>query len=182
MSMIGPCMLIYCSFFICTLITMQKILLLTICTSIAISCSSNPASEKKIHLVKGDTVKLNRSFSVAKLSSHVIFQDGEIIKQRDLQRYETSCIIDTKSLGPETIQPGDFEVKKVTYNDEWYSDAAAELRYYTEFYLNAVKQDKELILTCQTLDDTMRRHTFPADEIKQATGDYLIFSSIDNKP
>jgi hypothetical protein len=56
-----------------------------------------------------------------------------------------------------------------------FSDAAALVRYFTEFYLTSDDQRQNLILSCQTLDGTMQHHNFPVDEVKLATGDYFTF-------
>lgn len=160
---------------------MKKQLRLFICFCLTASCSINPETTKKVHLHKGDTVKLNKSFVIPELYSHVIFQNGKIVNKKTLQRFKTSCIIDVIKLGPVLFQQGDFEVSKVSYNEEWYIEAAAIERYYTEIHLNAAEKNKSVILTCQILDEPMRHHSFPVTEIQQAMGNYIIFSSIDNK-
>jgi len=154
---------------------------LLICSYLVTSCSTSPDTANEIHLTKGDIVKLVQSFTIPDLYSHVIFQDGEIIKEGSLQWYKTSCIADTKSLGPKTVEQNDFNISKVSYYEEMYSYEGATIRYYTEFHLDAADPNENIILTCQVLDGTMRHHNFPLNEVKQATGQYFTFSSIDNK-
>lgn len=159
----------------------NPLLCLFICSSLVAACSTRPDTEDNIHLASGDTVKLNKAFTIPDLFAHVVFQDGEIIDKRLIQWYQTSCMLDTNSLGPKTIAQNTFQVSQVTYNEDMYSDAGAIIRYYTEFHLDAADPKKNSILTCQVLDDTMQHHDFPLSEIRQATGEYFTFSSTDNK-
>jgi hypothetical protein len=155
--------------------------LLFFCLCIVTSCVTSPDRSKEIHLSKGDIVRLERSFTIPDLYSHVIFQDGEIVKENSLQHYKTSCFVDTFSLGPKTIQQNNYRVSKVSYSEDWYSSTSATLRYYTEFHLDAADPDENIILTCQVLDGPMQHHGFPLSEIRKATGQYFTFSSTDNK-
>jgi hypothetical protein len=154
---------------------------LLICSYLLTSCSTSPDTSNEVHLTKGDNARLEKSFTIPVLFSHVIFQDGEIIREDDLQWYKTSCIADTNSLGPKTVEKDTFKVNKVSYFEDIYSDLGATIRYSAEFRLDAADPKKNIILTCQVLDGTMRHHNFPVSEIKQATGQYFTFSSTDNK-
>ncbi len=149
----------------------RQIFLLS-CSFLLLSCQTTPDER---HFASGDAVSLNRSLNVPALFSHVILQYGEVIDEVDLYAYDTSCIVDSKNLGPGNIQPQSYEVSKVTYNEEMFSDGGAIIRYFTEIYLDSDEPDKNLILTCQKLDDTMMHHSFPVDEIKQASGRYFSF-------
>lgn len=157
------------------------------------SCSSELYKDNATHLSAGNKITLTKPFEIKKLFSHVIFQDGEIINETELTPYRVSCIFDAYNLGPKSVQPSQFNITKVTYNDEMYSDSGAVVRYFTEFYLESTKietgqietgqieNDKEKqsnknILTCQILDDTLQYHPFSLTEIKQATGLYFDFS------
>lgn len=160
----------------------SKPLTLTILTCVASACSSNFNAVKENHLTKGDSVSLSKPFTVPDLRSHIILQDGKVVDDRALKLYISSCIIDVDRLGPETYQPAGFEVSKVSYNEEWYSDTAGTIRYYMEIHLKPEKQGDNMILTCQVIDGTMQHHNFPLNEIKQAVGDYFTFSATDSKP
>jgi hypothetical protein len=159
----------------------HHLLYLLIYTSLAASCSFTSVTDEETHLKPGDTVRLNKSLTVPDLYSHVTLQDGELIRDGLIQQYKTSCIIGSKSLGPKTIRQNDYKVSKVSYYEDMYSDPAANMRYYTEFYLNADKPEDNLVLTCQVLDAILKHHVFPLSEIRRATGSYFTFSSIDNK-
>lgn len=161
---------------------MKKTLLpLFIYCFLATSCSSLPDADKQVYLNKGDTVKLNRSFPVPESYAHVNFQNGEIISDGSIQWYETSCVVDTDSLGPKTVPQNDYQVSEVSYDEDWYSNAGAVLRYYTEIHLKAASTEKNIVLTCQVLDDPMQHHSFPLSEIRQATGQYFTFSAKENQ-
>jgi len=157
------------------------LLRLFICCYLASSCSTLPGTAKQTYLEKNDTVRLNKPISIPDLYSHVVLQDGEIIRESSLQRYKTSCIVTTYSLGPKTVEQNDYKVSKVSYYDDWYSSAAADLRYYIEFHLKADAPESNIVLTCQVLDGPMQHHDFPLSEIRQATGEYFTFSSTDNR-
>jgi len=154
---------------------------LLICSFLVASCSTSPESVDEEHLMKGDGVRLEQSFTIPDLFSHVIFQDGEIIRENSLQRYRTNCIADTHSLGPRTIEKNAFEVSKASYFQDFYSDPSATIQYAVAFHLQAADSHDNIILTCRVLDAIGRYHVFPLSEIKQATGRYFTFSSIDNK-
>ena len=101
----------------------------------------------------------------------------------DLMAYQTSCVVDNNDLGPKEIQPQHYKVHKVTYNEEMYFDAAAIIRYFTEFHLSSDEGPQQhLIITCQILDDTMRHHSFPVDEVALTTGAYLSFLTAGHRP
>lgn len=159
----------------------NRLLYLFIYCYLAASCSTISDAVDEVYLNKDDTVKLNKPIDVPDLYSHVILQDGEITREGSLQRYKTSCIVDTADLGPKTIQQNVYRVSKVSYFEDWYSSAAAVLRYYTEFHLKASSPEQNIVLTCQVLDGPMQHHGFPLSEIRQATGHYFTFSSTDNK-
>ena len=146
----------------------------------AASCSHIASTFSEVNLRKGDSAQLNKAFTVPELYSHIILQDGNVVTQHSLQIYNISCIIDVSRLGPETYLPADFEVSKVSYNEEWYSSTAGTIRYYTEIHLKPEKQGDSMTLTCQLVDDTMKHHSFPLSEIRQAVGDYFIFSATGN--
>jgi len=140
-----------------------------------LSCQSYTETAEDRDLSEGDKLSLHRAITFPALQSHIIIQYGKIIARSELYPYETSCIVDNRDLGPKTIQPQSYIIRKVTYNEEMYSDSAAIIRYFIEIYLSASEPQQNLILTCQTLDDTMQHHVFPAAEIKQTTGDYFSF-------
>lgn len=150
---------------------MRKTCLL-ICSFLIFSCQT---SSEPDYISRGDVISLNKSLAIPKLRSHITIQYGEIVDEADLNVYEHSCIVENWELGPKTIQPEPYAVSKVTYNEEWYSDGGAIIRYFTEIYLNSDRQQKNLILTCQILGNTMEHHSFTADDIKQVTGDYFTF-------
>lgn len=143
--------------------------------SILLLVSCQPVPQPR-HLKRGDAVSLNKVISFTEMSSHIILQAGRVIEDDDLKAYQTSCVVDNNDLGPKEIQPQNYRISKVTYNEEMYFDAAAIIRYFTEFYLTSDEgRQQDIILTCQTLDGTMQHHSFPADEVRLATGDYFTF-------
>lgn len=150
---------------------------LLLCTCLISACSGELYKDDATHLTAGDDVMLVKTFNVEALYSHVLFQDGYIVKENELKPYQTSCIFDVNDLGPNDYKAEAFTVTTVNYKEEMYSDAGAVVRYFTEFYLesNSNTQAKQKILTCQVLDDTMQYRPFSASEIKQATGDYFKF-------
>jgi len=151
---------------------MRKTCLL-ICSFLLLSCQTSPEPD---YISRGDVISLNKSLAIPKLRSHITIQYGEIADEADLNVYEHNSIIENRELGPKTIQPESYTVSKVTYNEEWYSDAGAIIRYFTEIYLNSDNsQQQDLILSCQILGNTMEHHSFTADEIKQVTGGYFNF-------
>ena len=147
--------------------------LLLLCLHLLTSCSGSLNKPDEQYLSPGNIIKLERSFTVPALYSHVIFQDGKIINENNLAPYRTSCILDLHDLGPTTYQAEAFTIDKVEYNEEMYSDAGAVVRYFTEFYLTSDTHKKRNILTCQILGDTMQYQSFPLTEIEQATGQYF---------
>ena len=156
-------------------ISSTRLTCLLFCGFLLLSCQTSPETS---HITRGNVISLNKTISIPQIQSHVIIQFGEIIRETDLKAYETSCIVDSQDLGPVSIQPQSYKVRKVTYNEEFYSDAGAIIRYFTEIFLTAGDPQQNLILTCQTLGDTMQHHSFPVNEIKQATRDYFIFDNL----
>ena len=55
-----------------------------------------------------------------------------------------------------------------------YFDAAVIILYFTEFHLTFdTDRQQDILLTCQTLDDTMQHHSFPVDEVGLAMENYF---------
>jgi hypothetical protein len=149
---------------------------LTFVASILLSsCSGEFLKDDERHLSVGDSVNIVRTFTIDKLQSHIIFQDGIITKQNELKPYRTSCIFEANDLGPTEYQPEEFTVKGIAYHEEMYSDTGAVVRYYIELQLMSAQQHKPRILTCQILGDTMQYHSFALPEIQQAAGSYFSF-------
>ena len=143
---------------------------------ILLSCQTDSHTPETRDLSSGDGISLHRTITFPELQSHILIQYGGVIAESELNPYITSCIVDNRDLGPKTIQAQNYTVRKVTYNEEMFSDGGAVIRYFIEIYLNANDPQQNLILICQTLDDTMQHHIFPVSEIKQTTGDYFAFN------
>lgn len=153
----------------------MRILLTMLISTLLASCGSAMLKDDDSHLAINDKVSLVQPLQIAKLDSHVIFQDGVLVKQAELEPYQTSCIYEVNQLGPTDYPPENFIVTRINRHEEMYSDTGAVVRYYTEFHLMPDDGGEPVKLVCQVLDDTMRYHSFSVPEIQQAVGNYFRF-------
>lgn len=131
-------------------------------------------SDDTPHLEAGDRIELIRALDIPELESHVTIQQGQLIPKRDMRPYQSSCVIETRDLGPFTIEPQVFTIRSVEYLEEMESDTAAVVRYYNEIRLSGTQLD--LLMSCQILDDTMQYHSFSIDEIRRITAGYFLIA------
>ena len=150
-----------------------RVLLAVTSSLIITSCSDSVLKDDTKYLAAGDSVSIVRSFSIAELQSHAIFQSGAVINKAELQPYLTNCILEVNDLGPTEYKPEQFTVTTINYHEEMYSDTGAVVRYFTEFRLVPAGDGKPALLRCQVLDDTMQYHGFSLPEIRQALGPYF---------
>lgn len=164
--------------------------LLTGCTSLA---STDPASPHYAYST-GWTVELSRPLTIEPGAATVRLQYGRVVPRNGVQRHDPHCVIElnTVSDGPQTLQPGRFEVLRVIRStNDFFVDADPFLRYagfaaehapsflffITEFRLRDPLQPALRGMTCAW--DQLAPGNFPMmrhlalGEIRSALGDWL---------
>lgn len=159
------------------------ILSLTLSLAATGACSLKQNSNEN-NLRPGDIITLNRDITTPRGEYHLKFQRGEIKKK--VKAFDNNCITESRFKGPVTFSAGPYIIRKVQYNEDFFSDGGATVIYSTIFQLEATHdtdsdKNKRLTLQCQVLDSTQMHHPFPAETIKQVMGEFVSFEVLIDK-
>lgn len=164
--------------------------LLTGCTSLA---STDPASPHYTY-PPGWALELIRPLTIGPGEATARMQYGRVVPRNGVQRHDPHCVVelDTVSDGPQTLQPGRFEVLRVirSTSDFFVSgehffrtvrfvedDGPLSLFFITEFRLRDPAQPALRSMTCAW--DQLAPGNYPMmrhlalGEIRSALGDWM---------
>ncbi|MHB1187131.1 hypothetical protein [Thiobacillus sp.] len=155
--------------------------------------SPDPASPHYAY-ARGWIVQLNRPLTIEPDAATVRLQYGRIVPRNGVQERDPFCVVelDTVRAEPQTLQPGRFEVWRVTRNVSTIAavappfvrtafgthDAGPSLLYFkTEFRLRDAAQPNLRGMTCMwdqmaPGNRPLMRH-LTLDEIRGAAGDWM---------
>lgn len=102
-------------------------------------------------------------------------QYGKIKTDREKDDYKLNCRFDVKSFGPRTIVPEVFNIRRDESGQEWISQTAGLVRYFTDVFLDSSKGTDVIKLTCQEQGYGMDG-TFTISELEAALGNYFTFT------
>ncbi|MEW6253742.1 MAG: hypothetical protein AB1716_24105 [Planctomycetota bacterium] len=157
--------------------------------------SADPASPHYTYPA-GWSVQLERPLTVEPGAATVRLQYGRVVPRNGVQRHDPHCVVelDTVSDGPQVLQPGRFEVLRVSRSTrDFFVDAGGFYRhagyagehapsflfFITEFRLRDPRQPALRGMTCAW--DQLAPGNFPLmrhltlDEIRSALGDWMRF-------
>ena len=146
-------------------------LLLSSCQSM----QSNDPSSLSFKIPDGSTLSLNKDLGIPDNRTHAVLQDGKLTSDRKKDDYKLNCRFDVKKFGPRTIEPEVFSIRRSESGQEWISQAAGLVRYYTDVFLDSGKGTDVIKLTCQEQSYGMEA-TFTISEMETAVGDYFTFT------
>ena len=153
------------------------ILLISSCQSM----QSDDPSSLSFKIPDGSTLSLNKDLGIPDNRTHAVLQDGKLTSDRKKDDYKLNCRFDVKKFGPRTIEPEVFSIRRSESGQEWISQAAGLVRYYTDVFLDSGKGTDVIKLTCQEQSYGMEA-TFTISEMETAVGDYFTFTFPVNKP
>jgi hypothetical protein len=156
--------------------------------------STDPASPYYAYST-GWSAQLNRPLTIPPGAATVRLQYGEIVPRNGVQEQDPFCVVElnTVSDAPQTLQPGRFEVLRVTrsvstifaqgasssfmYTGARNDGELTMLYYITEFHLRDPAQPNLRSMTCawdqiKPGNWPMMRH-LTLDEIRRALGDWM---------
>ena len=156
--------------------------------------SSNPASPYYAYST-GWVAQLNRPVTIPADSATVRLQYGHIVPRNGVQEQDPFCVVElnTVSDAPQVLQPGHFQVWRVTRSVSYYAEAESPLMktryvddddgepsflyYKTEFRLSDAAQPNLRGMTCAWNqmapgNRPLMRH-LTLDEIRGALGDWM---------
>ncbi|MFN3751023.1 MAG: hypothetical protein ACK4SR_06595 [Thiobacillus sp.] len=172
---------------------------LTALTALLAGCaalqSPDPASPHYAY-PPGWTVQLERPLTIEPGAATVRLQYGRVVPRNGVQRHDPHCVVELETVadGPQTLQPGRFEVLRVSRStSEFFVDAGRFYRhagyagehapsflfFITEFRLRDPRQPALRGMTCAW--DQLAPGNFPLmrhltlDEIRSALGDWMRF-------
>lgn len=157
--------------------------------------STDPASPHYAYTT-GWIVQLERSLTIEPGAATVRLQYGRVVPRNGVQRHDPHCVVElnTVSDGPQTLQPGRFEVLRVIRStNDFFVESESFLRtvrlveddgpvsmfFITEFRLRDPLQPDLRGMTCAW--DQLAPGNFPMmrhlslDEIRWALGDWMRF-------
>lgn len=157
--------------------------------------SPDPASPYYAYTT-GWAVELTRPLTIEPGAATVRLQYGRVVPRNGVQRHDPHCVVElnTVSDGPQTLQPGRFEVLRVIRStNDFFVGAGSFLRrvrlveddgpvsmfFITEFRLRDPTQPALRSMTCAW--DQFAPGNFPMmrhlalDEIRSALGDWMRF-------
>jgi hypothetical protein len=147
------------------------VILISACTT---SQSTDP-SKLSFKIPKGSTLTLNKALEIPDNKTHATLQFGKAVTDRERKDYNLNCRFDVKKFGPRTLEPEEFRIRRSEDGQEWISQAAGIIRYYSDVYLDSDKDTDVIKLTCQEQGSKIDR-TFTVSDMEKALGDYFTFS------
>lgn len=156
--------------------------------------SPNPASPYYAYST-GWVAQLNRPLVIPADSATVRLQYGHVVPRNGVQEQDPYCVVELNTVGdaPQTLQPGRFQVWRVTRSVSFYAEAASPsmkvryvdddgddpslLYYKTEFRLRDAAQPNLRGMTCAWNqmapgNQPLMRH-LTLDEIRGALGGWM---------
>lgn len=155
--------------------------------------SPNPASPYYAY-TSGWAARLNQPLTIPRDAATVRLQYGEIVPRNSVQEHDPYCVVelDTVRAEPQILQPGRFEVRRVTRSVETLAATASPfvkmryvlndtgpsfLYYKTEFHLRDPAQPNLRSMTCAwdqmaPWSRAFMRH-LTLDEIRSALGNWI---------
>ena len=147
------------------------ILLLSSCQT----TQSTDPSQLTFKIPDGSTLSLNNNLEIPADKTHATLQFGKVTTDKERNDYKLNCRFDVKEFGPRTVEPEVFSIRRSESGQEWISQAAGLVRYYTDVFLDSGKGTDVIKLTCQEQSYGMEA-TFTISEMETAVGDYFTFT------
>jgi len=153
------------------------VLLLSACQT----TQSDDPDSLSFKIPKGSTLTLNKDLEIPADKTHATLQFGKVTTDRERDDYKLSCRFDVKKFGPRTIEPEVFIIRRTEDGQEWISQAAGIIRFYSDVFLDSDKGTDVIKLTCQEEGGKIDRN-FTVTEMETALGDYFTFTFPQAKP
>jgi hypothetical protein len=147
------------------------VILISACTT----TQSTDPSKLSFKIPKGSTLALNKALEIPDNKTHATLQFGKVVTDRKRKDYNLNCRFDVKKFGPRKIEPEVFNIRRSEDGQEWISQAAGILRYYSDIYLDSDKGTDVIKVTCQEQGSKIDRN-FTVSDIEKALGDYFTFT------
>lgn len=156
----------------------MKTILLSLAALLISACTttqSNDPSSLSFKIPKGSTLSLSKNLEIPDGKTHAALQTGESTTDSKKDDYRLNCRFDVKDFGPRMISPETFTIRRSESGQEWVSQAAGLVRYYTDVYLDSNEGTDVIKLTCQEQGYSMDG-TFTIADMETAVGEYFTFS------
>ena len=156
----------------------MKLLVLPLAAVLFSACQttqSDDPSSLTFKIPKGSILTLNKDLEIPANKTHATLQSGKVTTDRERDDYRLNCRFDVKKFGPRTIKPEAFRVRRTEDGQEWISQAAGIIRFYSDVFLDSDKGTDVVKLTCQEQGSKVDRN-FTVTEMETALGDYFTFT------
>ena len=154
---------------------LTSILLAALLLSACQTTQSTDPTQLSFKIPKGSTLTLNKDLQIPEHETHATLQFGKVISTRERKDYQLNCRFDVKEFGPRTINPEVFRIKRSEDGEEWISDKAGIVRFYSDIFLESGKGTDVIKLTCQEQGGPTDS-TFSVSEMEETLGDYFTFT------
>ena len=148
------------------------------------SCQTSQSSDPSLlsfRIPDNSTLSLNMNLEIPDGKTHATIQNGKPVTDKKKDDYMLNCRFDVKEFGPRTVKPEVFKIRRSESGQDWISQAAGILRYYTDVYLDSDKGTDVIKLTCQE-QGYRTDGTFSFADMETALGDYFSFNFPATKP
>ena len=156
----------------------MKATVLPIAALLISACTTTQSTDPSLltfKIPKGSTLTLNKNLEIPDNKTHAALQYGKVTTDRKKDDYKLNCRFDVRKFGPRTIEPEVFKIRRSENGQEWISQAAGIIRFYSDVYLDSEKKTDVVKLTCQEQGSKIDR-TFTVTEMEAALGDYFTFT------
>jgi len=142
--------------------------------SACMSFKSDDPNSLAFTIPAGSTITLNKKLDVDSGNTHVVIQNGKVVREKEKDLYRVSCRFEMRAFGPRTVKPDTFNIRRTEEGQEQASGPTI-LRYSTEIYLHSDHNSDIIKLDCSTWGDRLDG-SFPVSEIQKTLGDYFHFN------
>ncbi len=171
-----------------------------VCAAVISACEANRVKDEAspfYSVAVGSTLMLNREISIAGDQVAVYVQNGEVLREADINKYQPNCKFEIYTIDekPRSVQAGSFEIIKVEDNIESSSiqqgtqlasldhviagklnalgmlDRSEVFNYATMMYLRSDKQPDVFRMTCQHWESVLDDRYLSISQMRTAMGE-----------
>jgi hypothetical protein len=120
----------------------------------------------------GSRLVLNRPLEIPAERAHIMLQHGSAATAAS--EFDVACRFEVRDLGPRTVQPDAFVIRRVESGQEWLYQPHT-MQFYKVFHLQSATQKDILPMRCDYADDPLIGRPVTVSAIREALGDIFTF-------
>jgi hypothetical protein len=120
----------------------------------------------------GSRLVLNRPLEIPAERAHIMLQHGSAATAAG--EFDVACRFEVKDLGPRTVQPDAFLIRRMESGQEWLHQPHT-MQFYKVFHLQSATQADILPMKCAYADDPRIGRPVTVSAIREALGNIFTF-------